>query len=97
MTKNIVKFNVKRVDCEGNQNFELNFTSINRSFIIIITDSDKVYSLEVANDISYEDFKKKVRDMLNITGADDRILKVRNKDGILIPLMDVLELNENET
>lgn len=47
--------------------------------------------MEVDLNITYEDLKYKLLETLNISPTDNKILKVRNIEGVLIPFMNILD------
>lgn len=54
-------------------------------------DPAKIYSIEVDHYMSLKDLKEKVLKLLNIQVSDNKIVKLRNPEGILIPFTNLLE------
>ncbi|KRT80251.1 hypothetical protein AMK59_6505, partial [Oryctes borbonicus] len=50
--------------------------------------------IELDKDINYQALKREMDEYFGITKEDKKVIKIRNKDGVLIPMTEILKGND---
>lgn len=51
-------------------------------------------TIELNKEIDYQTLKKELEKYFNITPEQKKVIKIRNKDGVLIPMTEILKGND---
>ncbi|KAK9751310.1 hypothetical protein QE152_g5078 [Popillia japonica] len=54
----------------------------------------KYVCVELEKEVDYQTLKKEMDAYFGITKDDKKVIKIRNKDGVLIPMMEILKGND---
>ncbi|GJQ86266.1 hypothetical protein Trydic_g8963 [Trypoxylus dichotomus] len=54
----------------------------------------KYVCIELDKDINYQALKREMDEFFGITKEDKKVIKIRNKDGVLIPMTEILKGND---
>lgn len=88
-----VHIKVRRIDSNGEYSTKKSHKYMK---IQVSADHEKDIILELDPEMNYADLKQKFLDLLEITDIEHKVFKIRNSDGILVPLTDVLQQDSSD-